>query len=176
MFRIPDAILQYQIDINVIVCFQAEPNSERTRILFIACSIFLFCARLLLVSFMSCGVRRQTVDMRANVRIGRVGAFVWIYLLFCVSNVCLTAVETHVDHEWSNDGNNQPFSSMKTTAVPCCNQIATNETHRVEVEFITSIVQNEYIVRFIAYYLSATRERYLKAALNESQVRSRPWL
>ncbi|XP_055692717.1 membrane-bound transcription factor site-1 protease isoform X1 [Lutzomyia longipalpis] len=57
-----------------------------------------------------------------------------------------------------------------TTAVahdPCTNSTA---PHRVEVEFVTKIVKNEYIVAFDGYYKSATREKYIRAALNGSRV------
>ncbi|XP_059622943.1 membrane-bound transcription factor site-1 protease isoform X2 [Phlebotomus argentipes] len=50
---------------------------------------------------------------------------------------------------------------------PCTNSSA---PHRVEVEFTTKIVKNEYIVAFDGYYRPSTRENYLKAALNGSRV------
>lgn len=56
-----------------------------------------------------------------------------------------------------------------STTNNCCND-TTGESYRVEVEFETTVVQKEYIVRFDGYYLSRTREKYLKAALNETQV------
>lgn len=55
------------------------------------------------------------------------------------------------------------------TVTKCCNQTSAT-THRVEVEFTTTVIHNEYIVRFNGYYLPRTREKYITAALNDSQV------
>lgn len=43
--------------------------------------------------------------------------------------------------------------------------------HRVEVAFTTKIIRNEYIVAFNDYYKESTRETYVRAALNGSNVR-----
>lgn len=51
-----------------------------------------------------------------------------------------------------------------------CSGCSSERLHRVEVNFKTSIVKNEYIVRFDGYYPPETRENYLQAALNNSQV------
>ncbi|XP_055705790.1 membrane-bound transcription factor site-1 protease isoform X2 [Phlebotomus papatasi] len=67
--------------------------------------------------------------------------FLWLVLVY------LTAVNAHGD--------------------PCTNSTA---PHRVEVEFTTKIVKNEYIVAFDGYYRASTRENYLKAALNGSRL------
>lgn len=67
----------------------------------------------------------------------------------------------------------------------CCDNIGTNTvnssdsnnnsvdhaSHRLEVEFVTKVVQNEYIVQFDSYYSRLTREKYIQAALNGSNVR-----
>lgn len=62
-------------------------------------------------------------------------------------------------------------STAKTSTAPskCCNS-SLDDLHRVEVKFKTTVVQNEYIVRFDDYYTPHTRETYLRAALNESEV------
>lgn len=72
------------------------------------------------------------------------------------------------DAEHPRDDENDFNDFLSNTT--CCNQTIGNNTHRVEVEFTTSVVQNEYIVRFDKYYKSQTREKYVKAALNQSQV------
>lgn len=43
--------------------------------------------------------------------------------------------------------------------------------HRVEVAFTTKIIRNEYIVAFNDYYKQSTRETYVRASLNGSNVR-----
>ncbi|XP_055625607.1 membrane-bound transcription factor site-1 protease isoform X2 [Toxorhynchites rutilus septentrionalis] len=68
----------------------------------------------------------------------------------------------------------------------CCDNIGTNNvnnsdsdshsvdpvSHRLEVEFTTNIVQNEYIVQFDSYYSRWTREKYIQDALNGSKVKN----
>lgn len=51
----------------------------------------------------------------------------------------------------------------------CCNS-SLNDLHRVEIKFKTTVVQNEYIVRFDDYYSPQTREDFLRTALNDSEV------
>lgn len=60
----------------------------------------------------------------------------------------------------------------QTTSTNCCNSSSCT-THRVEVQFTTKIIQNEYIVAFDGYYKSIARENYLKAALNGSKVKKK---
>lgn len=68
--------------------------------------------------------------------------------------------------------------STSDTAAPnavvppkCCNS-SLDDLHRVEIKFKTTVVENEYIVRFDDYYTSQTREEILRAALNDSEVRA----
>lgn len=51
----------------------------------------------------------------------------------------------------------------------CCNQ--TEPGHRVEVQFSSKVVQNEYIVTFDGYYSAEDREEHIKRALNGSNGR-----
>ncbi|XP_068208605.1 uncharacterized protein [Palaemon carinicauda] len=56
----------------------------------------------------------------------------------------------------------------KSSEVPPC---ATNEKRqRVKIQYTSSIVENEYIVAFKGYYRQEARERFIQAALNESNV------
>lgn len=94
----------------------------------------------------------------------------WIFLSMCVKVSVVAQQQQHDDIvvvRLSNEGDD-PNGFMSTAT--CCNQTIANNTHRVEVEFTTSVVQNEYIVRFDKYYKSNTREKYVKAAFNQSQV------
>lgn len=43
-----------------------------------------------------------------------------------------------------------------------------NRTHRVEVEFKTQVVENEYIIQFDAYYQPLERAQFIRTALNDS--------
>lgn len=51
----------------------------------------------------------------------------------------------------------------------CCNS-SLNDGNRVEVQFKTTVVQNEYILKFDGYYTPQTREKFIRAALNDSEV------
>lgn len=57
--------------------------------------------------------------------------------------------------------------STTTTTTNCPNLT----THRVEVAFTTKIIQNEYIVAFNDYYKQTTRETYIRAVLNGSNIK-----
>lgn len=54
------------------------------------------------------------------------------------------------------------------STIDCQNSTA----HRVEVAFTTKIIQNEYIVAFNDYYKQTTRETYVRAVLNGSNVKN----
>lgn len=49
----------------------------------------------------------------------------------------------------------------------CCNLTT---TEKVEVEYSSKVVENEYIVTFNGYYKSQARASYITAALNNSGV------
>lgn len=55
-----------------------------------------------------------------------------------------------------------------TFSDPCSN----STTHRVEVQFSSKIVQNEYIVAFDDYYMQNTRKIYLTAAFSKVSLQS----
>ncbi|XP_031630822.1 membrane-bound transcription factor site-1 protease isoform X2 [Contarinia nasturtii] len=51
----------------------------------------------------------------------------------------------------------------------CCNNSSKkSENHRIEIEYTTTVVQNEYIVRFKEYFLPEIRAQHIKNALNGS--------
>lgn len=61
--------------------------------------------------------------------------------------------------------------STNTTPPPskCCNS-SLNDGSRVEVEFEITVVQKEYILKFVDYYTPQTRKKIIHAALNDSEV------
>lgn len=67
-------------------------------------------------------------------------------------------------------------SAHNQTDVPtkCCGGSTANngsdKLHRIQVEYETTVVQNEYIVRFDKYLSPMLREQVIREALNESQV------
>lgn len=61
-----------------------------------------------------------------------------------------------------------------------CGTVAHNRTHRVQVEFSSQVVDNEYIVRFDEYYQRETRAEFLRSALTpnrsvDSEGEARNW-
>lgn len=88
------------------------------------------------------------------------------FFMLLLSQHILVHVESLQQQVSSENGN---VEDKGATTEKCCNQTSAT-THRVEIEFTTTVIQNEYIVRFKGYYLPRTREKYLTAALNESQV------
>lgn len=105
-------------------------------------------------------------EMKTAGHFALLGGLVWIFLLQYVTQVSVVAQQyqqtVHGDDGTTTD-------DLNGSTIKCCNQTM-GQTHQVEVEFTTSVVQNEYIVRFNGYYLPQAREKYLKAALNRSQV------
>ncbi|XP_050738001.1 membrane-bound transcription factor site-1 protease-like [Eriocheir sinensis] len=57
-------------------------------------------------------------------------------------------------------------SDTKSEPIPC----GKNKEVHVKIQYSTSIVENEYIVAFKGYYRKEARERFIEAALNESNV------
>lgn len=57
----------------------------------------------------------------------------------------------------------------RTTPQPCAGDGGvSNSTHRVQIEFTTTVVKNEYIILFHNYYKPVTRANFIRAALNGS--------
>ncbi|CAD7080576.1 unnamed protein product [Hermetia illucens] len=66
---------------------------------------------------------------------------------------------------------NRATNANSSPSRKCCNETGPAANgHRVEVQFTSKVVQNEYIVAFNNYYKSTARENYLRAALNPSNV------
>lgn len=59
-------------------------------------------------------------------------------------------------------------STMNGDKSSCCDHSKekTHDSHRIEIKYKTTIVQNEYIVRFQKYYSSDVRGKYIRDALN----------
>lgn len=64
-----------------------------------------------------------------------------------------------------------PQSTTTYSEAPPCGGPESNRTHRVEVEFKTKIVSNEFIVQFDSYFPSQLRAEFIRKALGSS---SRP--
>lgn len=60
-------------------------------------------------------------------------------------------------------------NQMNLESPLCCNLTA---TERVDVEYTSNIVENEYIVTFNGYYKNQARHSYINTALNSSGVRN----
>lgn len=58
-------------------------------------------------------------------------------------------------------------AAASAAQIGCCGN-ASNKNHRIEIEYKTTVVQNEYIVRFMEYLLPDARKQHIKNALNNS--------
>lgn len=109
--------------------------------------------------------------MKAGGHFALLGGLVWIFLLQYVTQVSVVAQQYQ---QTVHRGDDTTTDDLNASTTKCCNQTM-GQTHQVEVEFTTSVVENELIVRFNGYYLPQAREKYLKAALNKSQVSLAGW-
>lgn len=85
-----------------------------------------------------------------------ISVFVWTY--FVVSVVAQDKVAIQ-------DASNTTVDNSK-----CCSNSTEHSAalHRIEIKYKTTVVQNEYIVRFKKYFLPDIREQYIWQALNAS--------
>lgn len=96
-------------------------------------------------------------------------------LVILIFAACLNAKQTVLpdNHNTVDDGLSvvtKPHQNGPSPSIGCPNATS---NHRVEIEFTTKIIQNEYIVTFDGYYKSTAREAYVRAALNGSKVSNR---
>lgn len=87
-----------------------------------------------------------------------------IKLIWC-SIILIVLTSNLATAKYGSDNNT--INNIKNS---CCNKSKeeANDSHRIEIKYKTTIVQNEYIVRFKKYYTSDVREEYIKDALNGS--------
>lgn len=64
-------------------------------------------------------------------------------------------------------GEHELTSEYNVESPLCCNLTS---TERVEVEYASKVVENEYIVTFDGYYKTQARASYINAALNNSGI------
>lgn len=85
--------------------------------------------------------------------------FIWCSIILMVLTSNLAIAKYGSDNSTINDSKSS-----------CCNQSNEDarDSHRIEIEYKTTIVQNEYIVHFKKYHTSDVREKYIKDALNGS--------
>lgn len=65
--------------------------------------------------------------------------------------------------------NNTDHTKPQEQKANCCGK-QNDKLHRIEIEYKTNVVQNEYIVRFNSYCLPKVREKHIRETLNGSQV------
>uniref|UniRef100_A0A8D8L724 Membrane-bound transcription factor site-1 protease n=1 Tax=Culex pipiens TaxID=7175 RepID=A0A8D8L724_CULPI len=120
------------------------------------------------------------------------------FLSKCILTVVLLLFSdcTNLTNSFSNSSNNyntadhhQNVSSVSSLA-NCCDNLNSSTSnssssssnsnnngtrralHRIEIQFSTNVVQNEYIVQYDGYYRRAAREKYIQAALNGSKIKN----
>lgn len=84
---------------------------------------------------------------------------IWCSIILIVLYSDLATAKYGSDNSTINDSKNS-----------CCNKSKeqARDSHRIEIKYKTTIVQNEYIVQFKKYHSSDVREKYIKDALNGS--------
>lgn len=93
-----------------------------------------------------------------------------VFRTICWVGICLgvLASDSISAFEHSNDNSTigQPVKGE------CCGKSTDqkNQPHRIEIKYKTTIVQNEYIVRFNDYSSPVVREQHIRNALNGSNV------
>ncbi|XP_014489170.1 PREDICTED: membrane-bound transcription factor site-1 protease [Dinoponera quadriceps] len=86
----------------------------------------------------------------------------WILLLsFLVGSFCF---DNHSREYNDRDYIKSDCNSSSVSSCACC------DIQRIQVEFSSKIIENEYIVAFKGYYKLHTRKNYIGAALNSSGI------
>lgn len=75
------------------------------------------------------------------------------------------------------NSNSEKHDSNYATESPLCETPVSSgfscyETQEVQVIFSSSIIENEYIIKFNGYYRARTRENYIQTVLNSSNVKN----
>ncbi|KAK0044037.1 membrane-bound transcription factor site-1 protease [Biomphalaria pfeifferi] len=63
-------------------------------------------------------------------------------------------------------------NTRKYEHMQMCNSSFSGQTERLDIEFASSIVDNEYIVTFNGYYKTQARKRFITAAMQEAGITS----
>lgn len=79
------------------------------------------------------------------------------------SHTSLNSFEKHVDSDYVTKSS--LYNAPKSSDISDCNE------QEVEITFSSSIVENEYIVKFKGYYKSRVRENYIATVLNSSGIK-----
>ncbi|XP_071579996.1 membrane-bound transcription factor site-1 protease isoform X1 [Temnothorax nylanderi] len=93
--------------------------------------------------------------------------YVSLLLSLCVlygssRNYPNSSSEKHDDNDCIAES---PLCKTHVSLGPSC-----HDTQEVQVAFSSSVVENEYIIKFNGYYRACTRENYIRAALNSSNI------
>jgi len=91
--------------------------------------------------------------------------------LFCISH---GSSNNHFNlnnfKKYDNSDCNAKFSLHETSVSP--NSCHDAHDEEVQVTFSSSIVENEYIIKFNGYYKAHARENYIRAVLNSSNIKN----
>lgn len=96
----------------------------------------------------------------------------WLYvsllLLLCVphESSCNYPCSNFKKHDNSDCIAKSPLCETVSSGSSC------HDTQEIKVSFSSSIVENEYIIKFVSYYRAHARENYIGAALNSSNIKN----
>lgn len=94
--------------------------------------------------------------------------FIEVFLL--LMNFVVTESNEKLDEQLKQNVSTIPEAFYELNnfySIPCN---TSQNTQEIKVQFSSSVIKNEYIVAFNGYYKPRTRENYIRAALNSSDV------
>ncbi|XP_043464380.1 membrane-bound transcription factor site-1 protease [Leptopilina heterotoma] len=96
--------------------------------------------------------------------------FIQVFLL--LMNFIVTESNEKLDEQLKQNAStiSEAFYELNNLNSISCN--TSQNTQEIKVEFSSSVIKNEYIVAFNGYYKPRTRENYIRAALNSSDVKN----
>ncbi|KAG5320863.1 MBTP1 protease, partial [Acromyrmex heyeri] len=97
--------------------------------------------------------------------------YISLLLLLCISHGSSNNhFNLNSSEEHDNSDCNTKFSLHETSVSP--NSCHDAHDEEIQVTFSSSIVENEYIIKFNGYYKAHARENYIRAVLNSSNIKN----
>lgn len=113
-------------------------------------------------------------EAQFSVRINSMKLHICSLYVSLLLSLCIPYGSSHYHSNSSSEGHNSsncsPEFSLHERLVPSGSSC--QDTQEVQVIFSSSIVENEYIIKFNGYYKARARESYIGAALNSADVRN----
>lgn len=96
--------------------------------------------------------------------------------LLYVSLLLLLCIPHGLSHNYPNSNSEKHDNSDCMAKSPLCETSMSSsscyDTQEIQVAFSSTVVENEYIIKFISYYRAPARKNYIGAALNSSNIKN----